>query len=78
MEALREERVKMEAAPEKAGICQHVTHEYYLPDWGLDEDWTAKSQNSVKIFNCLSLLGLSGSTAKRWSGGENSEKTAGG
>ena len=31
VEALREERVKMEAATEKADICQQVTHEYYLP-----------------------------------------------
>lgn len=48
MEALREERVKMEAAAEKADICQHVTHEYYLPDWGSDEDLCAKSQNFIK------------------------------
>lgn len=77
MEALREERVKMEAAAEKADICQHVTHEYDLPDWGSDEDLCAKSQNFIKIFNCLSLLSLSRNTAKCWSRGENSEKTAG-
>lgn len=53
MEALREERVKMDAATGKADICQHVTHEYYLPDWGSDEDLCAKSQNLIKIFNCL-------------------------
>lgn len=38
MEALREERAKMEAAAEKADICQHVTHECYLLDWGSHED----------------------------------------
>lgn len=56
VEALREERVKMEAATGKADICQHVTRESYIPARGSDEDLCAKSQNFIKIFDCLSLL----------------------
>lgn len=72
-EALREVRVKMEAAAEQTDICQHVI---LIVIHTTGDEMRICVESTLIVF--YYVLSLSRNIAKCWSRGENSEKTAGG
>lgn len=52
-EALKEERLKMEA---QADICQQVTHGYMIKTGDQKRSRVQKPHSFIEIFNCLLLL----------------------